>query len=448
MDGGLKFLSLMSRGMANQRESSLAAQSSGGCSRSLRSPKECSPTLEEEESLQTSLETQQQHQLPENLVIKDDGHESTGTEVSLPCEETKMDEVAHCPRHADHFAPPKSNSKAQTGGMIPTTIDEVSFEDGVRLAEVLASTSIVSNQGMHRCDSSGTSGSEQWELVSERSKASSPFTAANASGNILVSRSGSVRSINSFGSSSNALSFSLSHPVALKRSTSNSTLDSNDGLHTIAATGISGVDYVEHVVLPSDTLQGLCLSYKISATRLRQANQFSGSTLLLAPKKLIVPLSYNALKSGQIRMQDRESREFKLYAFLAEFPEMKNVDAKEYLDKADWDLNEAIHLAHDDKDWEKEEAKDNTEENDDLARESKSGVIKITLNVRGRKFTASGAGISIREDDDSERVEAVCETAVPAVKPKTVRAEDIYKATQSHDGFGVELQDLASSSAN
>ena len=82
--------------------------------------------------------------------------------------------------------------------------------------------------------------------------------------------------------------------------------------------------------MPTDTLQGICLSYKVSATRLRQANQFSGNTLSLAPKKLIIPLrlSKNGLKNGAIRMQDRSTKEFKLQALMAEFTDLGSDDAK------------------------------------------------------------------------------------------------------------------------
>jgi hypothetical protein len=33
---------------------------------------------------------------------------------------------------------------------------------------------------------------------------------------------------------------------------------------------------VEHVVLPGDTIQGLCLRYRVSAVELRRHNNFSG----------------------------------------------------------------------------------------------------------------------------------------------------------------------------
>jgi LysM repeat protein len=51
----------------------------------------------------------------------------------------------------------------------------------------------------------------------------------------------------------------------------------------------TGDEYMEHVVLPTDTLQGLCLAYKLSATRLRMINGFSGNSLQMAPKKLRIP---------------------------------------------------------------------------------------------------------------------------------------------------------------
>jgi LysM domain len=92
--------------------------------------------------------------------------------------------------------------------------------------------------------------------------------------------------------------------------------------------GVLGVDYVEHVVLPSDTLQGICLAYKINSQRLKQANHFSGGTLLLAPKRLVIPISKKALRSGFIRVQDTDAKEYKVHAFLAEFPDLSVTEAR------------------------------------------------------------------------------------------------------------------------
>lgn len=110
----------------------------------------------------------------------------------------------------------------------------------------------------------------------------------------------------------------------------------------------TGEEYMDHVVLPTDTLQGLCLAYKTSATRLRMVNGFSGNSLQMAPKKLRIPINS---KSGLIRIQDTSSKEYKLYALCAEMPTMELVEAKAYLDLSNWDLDEAIRSAKEDDGW-------------------------------------------------------------------------------------------------
>lgn len=90
----------------------------------------------------------------------------------------------------------------------------------------------------------------------------------------------------------------------------------------------STVEYVEHTVLPTDTLQGICLKYKISSRALKRANgNFSGSYLLLAPEKLFIPVSKQALESGSIRPQSTDSKDFKRYSFLAEFSNLSSSEA-------------------------------------------------------------------------------------------------------------------------
>jgi LysM repeat protein len=183
---------------------------------------------------------------------------------------------------------------------------------------------------------------DEWELLSDRVSCSSH------GGIIFVSKAGSVRSItsmegqelNSHGSNGNgngslgngnngaSLNMTLSVPFKIQRTTSSSTLDSTDNALGPSGLGVLGVDYVEHVILPTDTLQGICLAYKINSTRLRQANHFSGNSLLLAPKKLVIPLSKKALRSGFIRVQDTDAKEYKLHAFLAEFADLSLTEAK------------------------------------------------------------------------------------------------------------------------
>ncbi|MEM7286796.1 MAG: hypothetical protein AAF480_10635, partial [Actinomycetota bacterium] len=63
----------------------------------------------------------------------------------------------------------------------------------------------------------------------------------------------------------------------------------------------------------------------------KQANHFSGSSLLLAPKRLVIPLSKKALRSGYIRVQDTDAKEYKMHAFLAELTDLGLAEAKAYV---------------------------------------------------------------------------------------------------------------------
>lgn len=120
-------------------------------------------------------------------------------------------------------------------------------------------------------------------------------------------------------------------------------------------TAVENKDYVVHTVLPTDTLPGLCLRYKTKPTILRQVNKFSGSNLLLAPSKLIIPL--NGDTAASIVVQDKTTPHYKLHALLAEYPHLRQTEAKAYLEMNDWDLEEALQSIKEDEAWEKEQQK-------------------------------------------------------------------------------------------
>jgi LysM repeat protein len=173
---------------------------------------------------------------------------------------------------------------------------------------------------------------DDWELLSDRLSSSSNQTPGATLHRNAV-QGGSVRSLTSMEEHESIVETknntnTLSLPFKIQRTASSSTIDSSDNALGPSGKGILGVDYVEHVVLPTDTLQGICLAYKLSSTRLRQANHFSGNSLLLAPKKLVIPLSTKALRSGFIRVQDTDAKEYKLHAILAEFPDLSMTEAK------------------------------------------------------------------------------------------------------------------------
>jgi LysM repeat protein len=118
------------------------------------------------------------------------------------------------------------------------------------------------------------------------------------------------------------------HPPQLKRTASSSTIDSQDNALGPSGKGVLGVDYVEHIVQPTDTLQGICIAYHVSASSLRRANHFTGYSLQLAPKKLLIPLSQQALRTGFIREKETDSKEHQLNHFLSHYPEISYTEAK------------------------------------------------------------------------------------------------------------------------
>lgn len=143
------------------------------------------------------------------------------------------------------------------------------------------------------------------------------------------------------------------------RTMSSSTLDSDDSYLRIkddVSYNQNDIELVEHIVLPSDTLQGICIQYRISATKLRQINIFSGSSLKLAPKRLLVPVPISNCHSSldsSIRLQDRTTKEYKLHKILSECPSLTTPEIESYLSLHNDDLENALNAALSDLDWEK-----------------------------------------------------------------------------------------------
>ena len=216
--------------------------------------------------------------------------------------------------------------------------------------------------------------SDQWELISERSGSA-----------ILISINGSL--LSGGGSASHFLR--CASPSLLKNK-------------FVLAEYTGESSYLEHVVLPTDTLQGLCLAYKVSATQLRMMNMFSGNCLQMAPKKIKIPVN-GVTKGMMIKTQDKTSKEFKLYAFVAEIPTMELIEAKAYLDLANWDLDEGLRSYREDVDY-------------------------------GWDYSNNGSGA------ESPAVHMFASSV--AAKPKDLTAQDIHDGAAVFEGHGVELKDI------
>ena len=296
---------------------------------------------------------------------------------------------------------------------------------------------------------------QDWEILSTDDKGS---TRTSNGSFVACARAGSVRSITSVDHESSSHT-TLSVPFKIQRTNSSSTLDSQDNALGPTGKGVLGVDYVEHVVLPTDTLQGICIAYKVSATHLRRANHFTGN-LHSAPKKLVIPLSKQALRTGFIRVQDTDTKEYKLHSFLAEFPDINPTEAKAYLELADWDLHDALQSAKEDREWETDDDVNGENVDGDGGSEKKarlkSGQIGIKVGFRRGipVFKMKGAGHSKKKGEEEEdssdsssnesnkKEKIVIYKQAPAIETKSVLAEDLYNAAPQHEVYGFELKPI------
>jgi hypothetical protein len=123
-----------------------------------------------------------------------------------------------------------------------------------------------------------------------------------------------------------------------------------------------GLKFISHSVLPTDTLQGICLKYSTTPTLLRQYNIFSGSNLASAPSPLIIIDKMGmGLTQPQILTPEQEKQKH-VQIFLNTFKKKKEdngmmvfgyKEAVAYLEMSDWNVDDAIQDAREDYGWEK-----------------------------------------------------------------------------------------------
>ncbi|KAL7575707.1 hypothetical protein ACA910_011523 [Epithemia clementina (nom. ined.)] len=111
--------------------------------------------------------------------------------------------------------------------------------------------------------------------------------------------------------------------------------------------GEKNESFIEHLVMESDTLPGLCLRYHISKRQLQRANGFDGDSLRLAPKRLLVPITEKAKRLGW-KPQNRNSKPYKMAAIVARCKHLSMDNAKRYLENNSWNLEEALQQVWDD----------------------------------------------------------------------------------------------------
>jgi hypothetical protein len=96
-------------------------------------------------------------------------------------------------------------------------------------------------------------------------------------------------------------------------------------------------NFLWHIITPTDTFQGICLKYKVSATVLRRLNHFSGSNLALTPNPLRIP------RPSKSSLFTKESNDpCPIQAIRRACPELTQKEAKCYLELHEGDVTMAI----------------------------------------------------------------------------------------------------------
>lgn len=101
---------------------------------------------------------------------------------------------------------------------------------------------------------------------------------------------------------------------------------------------------IEHVILPNDTLQGICLRYRTSAVTLRQFNKFSGNAFR-SVQTLRIPVEPGIPVNVQ-----SSSEEILIQRFKNETGE-SDKEARYYLEGRNWNLEEALAEWRGDENW-------------------------------------------------------------------------------------------------
>lgn len=114
-------------------------------------------------------------------------------------------------------------------------------------------------------------------------------------------------------------------------------------------------EFLEHIVMPDDTLTGICMRYKVKDREVRRLNGFVGNHFRMC-ESLIVP---NRFAAGQEPKQDTIGQQpltepEKLQSFSVA-SRLGTSEAKYYLEGNDWDLAKALKEWRDEKAWESEQ---------------------------------------------------------------------------------------------
>jgi|EP01033_Poteriospumella_lacustris_P000052 hypothetical protein len=108
---------------------------------------------------------------------------------------------------------------------------------------------------------------------------------------------------------------------------------------------------VEHTIMPTDTLQGLCLRYRVSAINLRRMNMFSGNNIQFK-KTLLIPVEGGTFVEFQQNTEEVILQKFR------NATQEGIAESRLYLDEFNWNLEAALESWKKDEKWEEDAEKE------------------------------------------------------------------------------------------
>lgn len=156
-------------------------------------------------------------------------------------------------------------------------------------------------------------------------------------------------------------------------------------------------DYIEHVVMPEDTLQGLCLRYKIKASLLRRVNGFTGDHFQ-TEKVLRIPTEQLRKIPGAVFPQTR-TNDVIVQLFRGETG-LGSIEARLYLEDHEFDLEKSKAAWKEDEEWEENE-------------------LKKQASVEGKGKTKENTAAPLKVQVASKVQEVVVATVVPVAVEMT-----------------------------
>mmetsp|Transcript_2221 Transcript_2221/g.3032 ORF Transcript_2221/g.3032 Transcript_2221/m.3032 type:complete len:250 (+) Transcript_2221:144-893(+) len=145
-------------------------------------------------------------------------------------------------------------------------------------------------------------------------------------------------------------------PSKQKGSTSNDICPAKNNVSPPADTATE----ILHTVMPHDTLQGICLRYRVSAVEVRRLNLFSGNNIQFK-KSLRIPIEYGAIHE----FRQVETHEVLIQKFKNLTNELTE-ESRAYLEANDWCLEAAYSNWKSDSQFEISQKMDNNQNKNDI----------------------------------------------------------------------------------